>query len=143
MLPFIKTHRFIPMTLAAVGAACFLTTDSCGCSPLPPPSTTIYGIVRAPDGTPVGGAMVEGRYSDSDCGAASQPLQGSTRSDEHGSYRTVFLGYPRRTNLCLEAWAEPPPTGIDLIASDRVRFVAGLDGSASDSVRVDLRLRLP
>lgn len=132
------------LTVAAAVVACGTITEPvCGCSPGPPGTGVLAGIVTAPPEAPVAGATVRVRVLADETCAVLPPPSGvllSTRTGDDGRFREQ-IAWASPTRKCFQMWAEPPQ-GSTLAASDSPRVRLEPRAAAPpDSVHVALRLR--
>jgi hypothetical protein len=130
----------IPLLLAG---GCI--TDSCGCSPLPPPraSTVVTGVVRGENGSPISGALVrlDLAWDPSCSGTVSSPSV-RVQTDARGQFDQPV--YWLEGDQCLRIFVERAQWFPGMV-SDTHEIGIDWDGETEittpDSVNVTLRLR--
>ena len=127
--------------LALLGACEILNpVGTCACD-IPAPFDIIYGVVVAPGGAAVSGAMVHADVGPPGC---QSTLMAETRhTDAAGRYRLLVMETGNYAEQCIRLVAVAPP-GSGWRDSDTLRLTLATPVShPADSVRYDLALRAP
>ncbi len=132
----------IPLLLGfGLIAACFGPTQVCGCSPVPPASGIVFGIVEDAGGAPVVGALVGGTARQGACpgaGPSISAVYGSQVSDSAGRYRAYAQagGNQAESTICVQFSARRTvAVNADSVLAQPVSM--RVSRNSFDSVRVD------
>lgn len=133
--------RILVAGIAIVVASCVLPTGGCACSPPPPGTIAVFGMVTRAE-APVAGAEVRLTSRQPRCDNDEVPLGGVATTDEEGRYAYVVHG--TADSVCLRVVARGPAaaSGDSAVAYPvRLRLLAGNPSSPpADSVELDLAL---